>query len=71
MDFVDQLKELRLLKGQEGYRYCLAWVAVLTRPLAKPLATVAVTWLCIKNGIGTRLFDVLDAALQFFRSTST
>ncbi len=36
MGVADLMKELRLLKGQQGYRYCLAWLMALTHILARP-----------------------------------
>ena len=37
MGVADLMKELRLLKGQEGYRYCMAWLVVLTHLLTRPM----------------------------------
>lgn len=36
MGVSDLLRELRLLKGQQGYRYCMAWLVVLTHILVRP-----------------------------------
>ena len=41
MGAADLLKELRLLKGQQGYRYCMAWLVVLTHLLARPSLILA------------------------------
>lgn len=41
MGVADLLKELRLLKGQQGYRYCMAWLVVLTHLLARPSLILA------------------------------
>ena len=54
MHLVDLLRELRLLKGQEGYRYCLAWLAVLFYIGAR-LVTVFLFWLAVSNGLDLRV----------------
>jgi hypothetical protein len=36
MGVADLMRELRLLKGQQGYRFCMAWVIALTHILARP-----------------------------------
>ena len=55
MHLVDLLRELRLLKGQEGYRYCLAWLVVLFHIGAKPLVTIFLFWLAVSNGLDLRV----------------
>ena len=37
MGVADLMKELWLLKGQHGYRYCMAWLVVLTHLLTRPM----------------------------------
>ena len=64
MHLVDLLRELRLLKGQEGYRYCLAWLAVLFHIGAKPLVTIFLFWLAVSNGIDLRVIRALQSILQ-------
>ena len=59
MHLVQLLKELRLLKGQAGYRYCLAWLAVLIHVGAKPAGALFVAWLAISSGLDVRLAKVV------------
>ena len=42
MGLADLMKELRLLKGQQGYRFCMAWLLVLTHLLARPTLVLLV-----------------------------
>ena len=57
MNLADLLKELRLMKGQQGYRFCLAWVAVLAQLLIRPglllfALLAAETWTDDGSGAG-------------------
>jgi hypothetical protein len=45
MGLVDLMKELRLMKDQQGYRYCMAWFVVLTHLLARPTLVLLILWL--------------------------
>ena len=54
MHLAELLKELRLMKGQAGYRYCLAWLTVLIHIGARPAATVFLAWLALSSGLDLR-----------------
>lgn len=46
MNLVSHLRELRQLKGQAGYRYCLAWLVVLIDVVLRPRVVFLLTfWL--------------------------
>lgn len=36
MDLIGLLRELRLLKGQSAYRFCLAWLVVFSHVVVRP-----------------------------------
>lgn len=63
MHLAQLLKELRLLKGQAGYRYCLAWLTVLIHVGAKPAGALFVAWLAINSGLDVRLAKAILSAL--------
>ena len=57
MDLVSLLRELRLLKGQAGYRFCMAWLVVAGHVCTRPpvISMLAVLYLTH--------FEVLDSAV--------
>ncbi len=65
MHLAELLKELRLMKGQAGYRYCLAWLTVLIHIGARPAATVFLAWLAVGSGLDLRLAKALLSALPY------
>jgi hypothetical protein len=52
MGLGDLLKELRLMKGQHGYRYCLAWLVVAVHTCARPSLIAFGIWV-----LGSRTVD--------------
>ena len=45
MGLGDLLRELRLMKGQDGYRYCLAWLVVAIHICARPSLIAFGLWI--------------------------
>lgn len=52
MGLGDLLRELRLMKGQDGYRYCLAWLVVAIHICARPSLIAFGLWI-----LGSRAGD--------------
>ena len=72
MHLAELLKELRLMKGQAGYRYCLAWLTVLIHIGARPTATVFLAWLAFGRGLDPRLASAMLSVIPYIgRSMGT
>lgn len=72
MHLVELLKELRLLRGQQGYRYCMAWLTVLIHVGAKPTGTLLIAWLAIHSELDVRLAKAILFAVPYIaRSIGT
>lgn len=63
MHLVELLRELRLLKGQQDYRYLLAWLVVLVQLVTRPVATIFLAWLALGSGLDLRLARALLALI--------
>lgn len=63
MSLADLLKELRLLKGQRGYRYCMAWLVVLTHLLVRPTLVFLALWVIQRSGDDTTVGKAISALM--------
>lgn len=66
MDLAKLLRELRLLNGQQGYRYCMAWAVVVTHLLARPTLIFLVLWTVQKFDHGTAVGKFLSSVAPMF-----
>ena len=63
MHLVNLLRVLHDFKGQEGYRYCLAWLAVVLYLGINALVTVLFLWLAVSYGLGSGVTRALLSVL--------
>ena len=66
MGVADLMKELRLLKGQQGYRYCMAWLVVLTHLLTRPVLALLVLFVVQKVNDETPVARAISSLVSIF-----
>jgi hypothetical protein len=59
MKDIDEMRELRLMKGQEGYRFCMQWLLVFVKRCRWPTCLAMVIWLATSQGSSTKVSDAL------------
>lgn len=50
MSLHQELRELRLMRGQSGYRHLLGWILVVIGLCRAPIIWVAVAWFTTQSG---------------------
>lgn len=66
MGVADLMKELRLLKGQQGYRYCMAWLVVLTHLLTRPMLALPFLFVVQKVNDDTPIAKAISGLVSIF-----